>query len=112
MKFYPYKKGGRAEKVLTMLKGGTNSFEVVLTWELEVLPLVMGCAKSFHPLKGWAQQVLPCLEDGGDVFFPFCSPPPLPIINDQSLISPNCLGLLYTRRSNPIPPTAGAIGVL
>ena len=31
MKFYPYEKGGGAENVLTMLKGGTNSFEVVFT---------------------------------------------------------------------------------
>ena len=36
VKFYPYKKG--AEKVLAMLKGGTKSFEVVLTLELEVKP--------------------------------------------------------------------------
>ena len=34
----------RAEKVLAMLKWGrgTTSFEVVLTWELEVLAIVMG----------------------------------------------------------------------
>ena len=31
VKFYPYKKGGGAENVLAMLKGGTNSFGVVLT---------------------------------------------------------------------------------
>ena len=47
----PLQKGG-AEKVLAMLKGGTTSFEVVLTWELEVLAIVMGGTKSFHPLKG------------------------------------------------------------
>ena len=42
---------------------GTTSFEVVLTWELEVLAIVMwgGGAKSFHPLKGGPQEVLPCL---------------------------------------------------
>ena len=34
--FYPYKKGGGAEKVLAMLMGGTKRFEVVLTQELEV----------------------------------------------------------------------------
>ena len=28
MEFYPYEKGGGAEKVLAMLKGGTNSFWV------------------------------------------------------------------------------------
>ena len=26
MKFYPYEKGGGAEKVVAMLKGGTTSF--------------------------------------------------------------------------------------
>ena len=47
MKFYPYK-----IKVLAMLKGGTTSFKVVLTQELEVLAIVVGWGKSFHPLKG------------------------------------------------------------
>ena len=67
MKFYPYKKG-QAEKVLAMLKwggGGTKTFEVGLTRELEVLAIVMGggCKKfppfpkCFHPLKGGAQKV-------------------------------------------------------
>ena len=43
------------EKVLAMLKGGgggTTSFEIVLTQELEVLAILLGGAKSFHPLKG------------------------------------------------------------
>ena len=31
MKFYPYEKGGGGQKVLAMLKGGTNSFGVVFT---------------------------------------------------------------------------------
>ena len=51
-KFYPYKKGEGAEKISAMLKGGTTSFEVVLTRELEVLAILKGGAKSFHPLKG------------------------------------------------------------
>ena len=47
--------------VSAMLKGGggTHSFEVALTWGLEVLAILMGwgmcvcvCAKSFHSLKG------------------------------------------------------------
>ena len=29
MKFYPYEKGGRVEKALAMLKGGTKCFGVV-----------------------------------------------------------------------------------
>ena len=38
------------EKVLAMLKGGTQSFEVVFTQELEVLAIVMGegGTKGFH----------------------------------------------------------------
>ena len=32
VKFYPYEKGGGAQKVLAMLKGGTTSFGVVFTW--------------------------------------------------------------------------------
>ena len=39
-------------KGLSMLKGVTNSFEVVLTQDLEVLTLLMGVSKGFHPLKG------------------------------------------------------------
>ena len=46
--------------------------------------------KSFHFIKGGVWKVLPCLEGGGaksfgPAIFPFCSPPPLPVINDQSL---------------------------
>ena len=40
------------EKVVVMPKGGTASFEVVLTWELEVLAILTGGTKSVHPLKG------------------------------------------------------------
>ena len=36
-----------AEKVLAMLKGGTKSFEVVLTQELEVLAIVMGGEQKY-----------------------------------------------------------------
>ena len=43
VKFYPYKKGGGAERGLTMLKAGaTKSVEVVLTQELKVVAIVMG----------------------------------------------------------------------
>ena len=74
MKFYPYERGG-AENVLAMLKaeetGGTKSFKVVLTQELEVLAIVMGGggAKSFHPLKGGGTKSLPCLERGRKMFW-------------------------------------------
>ena len=65
----PLRKGGG----VAMIKGDTQSFEVVLTQELEVLAIVMG---------GGAQQVVPCLEGGGGAesfgptIFPFCSHPP------------------------------------
>ena len=54
--------------------GGTKSFEVVLTLELEVLAIVIGGGGSFHRLKGGVQQVLPRLENK----FRTCSPPPSP----------------------------------
>ena len=53
-KFCPYKRGGERKKGLAVLKGGggTTSFEVVLTWELEVLAIVMvGGHKKFLPFK-------------------------------------------------------------
>ena len=50
VKFYPYKKGGGAEKVLAMLNGG-------------------GGTKSFHSFKGGgARKVLPCVEGGRKKF--------------------------------------------
>ena len=50
-----------------MGEGGTKSYKVVLTRELEVLAIMMGGggAKNFNPLKGRMQNVLPCLEGGG-----------------------------------------------
>ena len=56
VKFYPYKKMGRVENVLAMLKGGggTTGFKVVFMQELEVLAILMGGTKSFRPLKGGA----------------------------------------------------------
>ena len=49
--------------------------------------------KKFPPFKRGEQKVLPCLEGGAQkvsdlAIFSFCSPPPLPVINDQSLIEP------------------------
>ena len=57
MKFYPYKRKGEQIFVLAVLKGGggsgTKSFEVVLTWELEILAIVIGGGerKKFPPFK-------------------------------------------------------------
>ena len=50
-------------------KGLSKGFEVVLTWELEILDIVMGV--HFHPLKGGCKKFYPVL--------------PLPVINDKSL---------------------------
>ena len=60
-----YTTGGGVSEVLPIQKGGggfgkgfshgevgdTKGFEVVLTWELEVLTILMGGAKSFHCFK-------------------------------------------------------------
>ena len=79
----PLQKGGM-EKVLTMLKGGTNRFEVVLTREFKVLAKLMvggRGVKGFHPLKGGgggAGKVLPCLGGGAKSWthnFPILKPP-------------------------------------
>ena len=49
--FTPTKRGGGAEQVLAMLGGGgTNSFEVVLTQELEVSTIVMGGVQKVSTL--------------------------------------------------------------
>ena len=45
-----------------MLKGGHNSFEVVLTQELEVLALLNGAQKVSTSLKGRVRKVVPCLK--------------------------------------------------
>ena len=61
----PTKGGGGAENVLAMLKGGTKSFEVGLTRELEVWAIVMGggAQKVFIIEGGGAQKVLPCFPN-------------------------------------------------
>ena len=88
--FTPTKSG--VEKSFSHARGeGTNSFEVVLTWELEVLAILKGGTKSFHPLKwGWEKfyTVLRWTQKGfGPAISPFCSPPPLLlIINYRSLM--------------------------
>ena len=57
MKSYPLqKKGGRRKSFSHAVGGGgTQSFEVVFTWELEVLAILNwggGALKAFSPLKG------------------------------------------------------------
>ena len=61
-------KGGGASEVLPLQKvgggkslihaegGGTQTFEVVFAWELEVLAIVMVGCKNVHPLKGGGAQ--------------------------------------------------------
>ena len=64
-----------------MLKGGTKSFEVVLTRELEVLAIVMGGRKKFPPFKRHGTRSF-TLSGGGaqKVYDPrfshFVAPPP------------------------------------
>ena len=67
VKFYPYKKGGGRKSCSHAERGGTQTFEVVLTQELEVLAILMGGGRlKFPPFKrGGAQKVLPCLKGGG-----------------------------------------------
>ena len=84
VKFHPYEKWG-VQKVLAMLKGGTKSFKVVLTRELEVLAILMGAAKGFHLLKvggGGTTSYKPVSRGAQKVsdprFSPFVAPPPLP----------------------------------
>ena len=66
----------------------TNSFEVVLTWEFEVLAILMEGRKKFPPFERGMQKVLPCLEGGPqnllDLHFSHVVAP-FAVINDQSL---------------------------
>ena len=72
-------------------KKGTTSFEVVLTWKLEVLAILKGGAKSFHPLQGGALTIftLSCGEGVEKVLDPWFSHfvALLPTINDRSLMN-------------------------
>ena len=76
---YIFKKegGGGAEQVLAMLKGGTTSFEIVLTQKPKVLAIdiVMGVRKTFRPLKGGTGKLSPCLEERGRKKFCTCDFP-------------------------------------
>ena len=78
----PLPKGGSRNSSFSHAEaGGTQGFEVVLTWELEVLAILMGGTTSFHPLKGGGRKrFYPVLRGGaqtsfGPTVFPFCSPP-------------------------------------
>ena len=79
--------------------GGTNSFGVVLIWELEALAILKGRGggrKQFTCFKkrGGGRNDLPCLERRGlrqkfrTSDFPILYPPPhFPINNNRSLTS-------------------------
>ena len=82
VKFYPYEKGGRAEKVLAMLKGGQKNFWgsfYKVAWSFRHIE-ARGGAKSFALSWGGTQKV-------SDPRFSHsvAPPPPLPVINNQSL---------------------------
>ena len=78
--------GGGAHEVLPLRKGGAEN----------VLAMLKGGHKKFYPvLRGGG-------GDGAKSFgptnFPFCSPPPpLPVINDQSLRLRELKHILYAR---------------
>ena len=70
MKFYPYKNGGtNSFSHAEGGGGGTQSFEVVLTQELEVLAILMevggGGHQKFPSFKRGARKIVVCLEGGG-----------------------------------------------
>ena len=52
MKFYLYKREGEWNFFVAVLKGGggTKSFEVVLTWELEIIAIVIEGAQKVSTL--------------------------------------------------------------
>ena len=89
----PLPKGG-AEKVLAILKGGHKKFWgwfYAVAWSLS--HIVGGGRVNFQLFKrGGAKSFTLSWGGGaksfGPAIFPFCSPP-LPVINDQSLISLN-----------------------
>ena len=95
VKFYPYKKGGTNCFSYAEGVGGTNSFEVVLTQELEVLAILIGGrggggTKSFHSLKGRGGGEFYLVLSGGtgqtNLALQFSHfEALLPVINDQSL---------------------------
>ena len=68
MKVYPYEKGGGGRFSIAMLKGGHKKFGIFFSFS--------------HTYGGEGA------KSYGPAIFPFCSPPPpplLPVINDQSL---------------------------
>ena len=82
---------GGGGKGFSHAEGGVQKkFGVVFKWQLEVLVILKGGRKKFPALKGKMRKFHPvlkgCAKSFGPAIFPFCSPPPLPVINDQSLI--------------------------
>ena len=72
--------------MLAMLKGGTTSFEVVLTLELEVLAIVKGAQNVSILSKGGTKKVVSWGGGGGALQNgKIADPKFLPIFNDQSL---------------------------
>ena len=54
MRFYSYQKrgGGVGTIAVSKLKGGAKSFEIVLTWELDVLAILKGAQNVCTLSKG------------------------------------------------------------
>ena len=97
VKFDSYEKGrGAKKKKLVMLKGmhAQKVLGKFLCTSLRFSHIKRGETTSFYSLKkgaGAHKKFYPVLRGGGSKsfgpkIFPFCSPPPLPVNNDQSLI--------------------------
>ena len=93
MRFYPYAKWRGGGGSFSHAEGGgdTTSFGVVFVRYLEVLAILKGGRKKFPPLKRRGrgrEKLYPVLRGGGvsDPRFSHFVAPPLPVINNQSLI--------------------------
>ena len=94
VKIHPYGNGGGGQKMFYNLsEQPPHSEQLRLETGLEVLAILKGGGGDtrFPPSKSGAWKDLPCLEGGGSttsfgpVILPFCSPHPLPVVNDMSL---------------------------
>ena len=94
-----YKKGGRTSFSYPERGGGglQTVLGVVLTWVLEILSILeAGGTKGFHtPFERGGRVDLSIAQNVSDPRFSDFVAPPLPVINDQSLI------VAYTMMLNP-----------
>ena len=102
VKFYPYKKGGGQKKILPCWRGGGHNKFWGSFYAVGWIAILVGARKKFPLFKrggGGAKSFT--LSWGGRAnsfepsIFPFCSPTPISVINDQSLPA-ICGGLIHT----------------